>query len=438
MKKHSNVHIAIVGAGPAGLLLAYVLHRASIPFTVFESRSQAAHIAQQGGSLDLHAKTGCFALDAAGLLPTLLAHTRYTGNGVNLTDKNLRTWFAWSGGKSKPNIDRADLIQALISLLPPQSIIWSAQVLSASATHLNFAASDFPAPGPFSLIVGCDGTWSRIRPTLSQQSALYSGVTGQTFTIPNASHSNSNIVRGVAEGAGAHFSFGDHQAMILHRLSRNRATVTLFQAQLSTTPMRALEKPRKTAATTGITGNAAVDPVALAAAVRTAHYTDWDPQLRAVLEAVDDETSVSTWVLHALPVGFRWTHVRGITCIGDAAHVMPPFGGEGVNGALLDAHLLGEAIVRSTASAGAVLGLDEEVREFEEVMWTRADRAQTLSQTLMQCMMFEKGSPRSGVEKYLMARACYETKPSVWPIMRLFYGACVHGTYAVLKAFRSR
>ena len=42
--------VAIVGAGPAGLVLAYLLHREGIPFVVFERKTQAdlCHLPKAG------------------------------------------------------------------------------------------------------------------------------------------------------------------------------------------------------------------------------------------------------------------------------------------------------------------------------------------------------------------------------------------------------
>lgn len=70
--------IAIIGAGPGGLMLASILHHNKIPSTIFERDSSAVARAQ-GGTLDLHEYSGQQALDAAGLLDNFRAVVRAGG-----------------------------------------------------------------------------------------------------------------------------------------------------------------------------------------------------------------------------------------------------------------------------------------------------------------------------------------------------------------------
>ena len=69
--------------------------------------------------------------------------------------------------------------------------------------------------------------------------------------------------------------------------------------------------------------------------------------------------------MYVLPGSHTWAHVRGVTLLGDAAHLMPPLGA-GANLAMLDGAELAEAIAADPEN------LDEAVRAFEEQMWARA------------------------------------------------------------------
>ncbi|WP_228372446.1 FAD-dependent oxidoreductase [Chryseobacterium daeguense] len=55
--------------------------------------------------------------------------------------------------------------------------------------------------------------------------------------------------------------------------------------------------------------------------------------------------------IYCMPLNQTWKALPNLTIIGDAAHVMPPFAGEGVNMAMLDALQLSENLTSSEHSS---------------------------------------------------------------------------------------
>lgn len=97
-----------------------------------------------------------------------------------------------------------------------------------------------------------------------------------------------------------------------------------------------------------------------------------------------------------LPIGFSWPQRKGVTVLGDAAHLMTPFAGEGVNLAMWDAMLLAQALVDALKD-----GLDKyrvwtAIRVFGEEMFTRAGEKAQETWDNMQMMVQPDAAKKSG------------------------------------------
>lgn len=67
---------------------ARLLHQASIPSAIFEDET-SINYCSPGGSLDLWKTTGLAAVEAVGPGEQFLAHARYDGESLFVTDKNF-------------------------------------------------------------------------------------------------------------------------------------------------------------------------------------------------------------------------------------------------------------------------------------------------------------------------------------------------------------
>jgi 2-polyprenyl-6-methoxyphenol hydroxylase-like FAD-dependent oxidoreductase len=93
-----------------------------------------------------------------------------------------------------------------------------------------------------------------------------------------------------------------------------------------------------------------------------AEFGGWAEQL---LPLLTDSDSYVNRPLHVLPAPLTWEHTPGVTLLGDAAHLMSPFGGYGTNLAMLDGAELARAIAEEPT-------LDAAITRYETVMLPRS------------------------------------------------------------------
>ncbi|PNS21785.1 Ubiquinone biosynthesis monooxygenase COQ6, mitochondrial [Sphaceloma murrayae] len=392
----SPINIAIVGAGPAGCTLALILHNAGINATIFEGDA-TINARNQGGSLDLHESTGLLALRRADLYDTFTKNCRYDGESMIFANKYMRRYINLSGATSstsrgRPEIDRATLRQILVDALPPTTIQWSHRVRRVDSTdpsNITLHFDHHPPASGFDLLVGADGTWSKIRPLLTHIKPFYAGMSMIRFSIPSAETRHPDLHRLV--NRGALFAFSDQKAITVLQLGDGSLSVGVVRL----TPEE-LIKDLPHEATDGKVWKE----------YTLVDFEDWDPRLREMIE-VADESDLWFGNIYSLPPGARWAHRPGVTLIGDAAHVLVPWAGEGVNLSMEDSYKLADAIIGAVRGAGEK-GVDREelsrrVRAFEEDMFVRAKTTSEMSLEMMNCLFAEAGAPDLTVEKYVIA-----------------------------------
>jgi 2-polyprenyl-6-methoxyphenol hydroxylase-like FAD-dependent oxidoreductase len=95
-----------------------------------------------------------------------------------------------------------------------------------------------------------------------------------------------------------------------------------------------------------------------------AHFHGWSEDLLELIYQC--EQTMTPRAIHALPVGHRWQSRPGVTLLGDAAHLMSPFGGDGANLAMQDGAELALALKQGEDWNAAV-------RIYEDAMFARAE-----------------------------------------------------------------
>ncbi|MFF3941764.1 FAD-dependent oxidoreductase [Streptomyces phaeofaciens] len=354
--------IAIIGAGLGGLTLARVLHTHGIRATVFDLEA-GPQVRTQGGMLDIHEDSGQAALRAAGLYEPFRALVHPGGEAMRLLDRDAVVALEQrdDGDGDRPEVDRGQLRDLLLGALPDGTVRWAAKAVGARALdggrhEVTFADGTTVTTD---LLVGADGAWSRIRPLLSPARPVYTGISFVELDLRDADRRHPDSADLI--GGGFFIALDGGKGVLGHRESDGSLHVYLA--------VRAEE--------TWLDGIDFTDTSAAKNALLTA-FADWHPRFRTLV--ADADGALVPRRIHALPVGHRWDRRPGVTLLGDAAHVMSPFAGEGANLAMLDGAELGRAVAEHPGDPEAALAA------YEKALFPRGEASAAESAASLELM----------------------------------------------------
>lgn len=324
-----NKRIAIVGGGPGGLTLARLLQMNGAEVKVYE-RDYNKDVRVQGATLDLHEESGLEALRRAGLIDAFYANHRPEAGKLRILDKYAGIKMDWLSDEdheeNRPEIDRGPLRKILLEALQPGTVVWDSQFVSMSEQNsiwtLLFKNG---TSAEADIVIAADGANSRIRPYITSIKPVYSGI---TVVEGNVYHAEKNAPRlNELLGGGKIFAFGDEQSLILS--AKGDGTLSFY------TGCRVTESWVQDSRIDFTDKQQVFNWFKEA-------FGSWNPVWQELFES--DEVSFVPRPQYHFPTDQSWQTIGNLTMLGDAAHRMPPYAGEGVNMAMQDAFELAECL----------------------------------------------------------------------------------------------
>lgn len=367
-------HVAIIGGGIGGVALAVACLHRGIPFTIFErdgsfdARSQGYGLTLQQASKAI-AGLGILTLNQ-GVVST--KHVVFNTEGKVIGEWGMRKWLALNP-KALPrksnihniHIARQALRQALINQLGNDSLIkWGHQLTSIKTNVNNEVELSFNVAGQIkniitNMVVGADGIRSTVRKLIIDDEKTPLKYLGCMVILGICPLSELKNIDNLLLDSATVFQTAN---------GYERIYVMPYDAD-SVMWQLSFPLPENDAKELSATGSKALKNKAI-------QITQWHTPVPEIVAA----TNVSQ--VSGYPVYDRdllqpemLQSAGPITLIGDAAHPMSPFKGQGANQALLDALALARAITEGCKASDdwKNLGLRNVIlSNFEAEMMTRS------------------------------------------------------------------
>ena len=353
-----NKSIAIVGGGPAGLTLARLLQLKGANVKVYE-RDFNKNARVQGSPLDMHEDSGLAAIRKAELLEEFKKAFRPGADRTLIMNEKAEIFFNDHETKPeedfghenfRPEIDRGPLRNMLLESLDPETVVWDSHFLSMERKGEGWLLHFKNGNSVYAdLVVASDGANSKTRPYLTDSKPIYSGI---IMLEGNVSKENAPQIDALIKG-GKIMAFGNSQNILMGQ--KGNGDLGFYAS---------FKADEHWSATCGLDFS---DTAQMLKWFKT-EYPEWSPIWEELFE--NAKTPFIPRLIYSMPLDQTWETLPNLTLIGDAAHVMPPFAGEGANMAMLDALELSEYLTDENCKT-----LQEAISVYEHHMRKRAATA---------------------------------------------------------------
>jgi len=332
--------IAIIGGGPGGLTLARLLQLKGANVKVYE-RDLNKDARVQGTTLDLHEESGLKALRQADLLDEFKKNYRPGADKLVIVNEKAEIFFSdheekpeedFGSEHFRPEIDRGPLRKMLLESLQPATVVWDSQFVSMQKQNdgwlLHFKNE---TSANADIVIGADGANSKIRPYITDIKPFYSGISG-VLSVEGVYNSETAVpqIHTLLKG-GKIMAFGGGKCVTV--AAKGGGGLAFYVSyNVDESRLKNIDFADK----------------AQVVAWFKKDFAEWGNMWLDLFE--NAETTFIPIPIYSMPLDQTWQALPNLTMLGDAAHLMPPFAGEGVNMAMLDALELSDCLCNDSFS----------------------------------------------------------------------------------------